>query len=511
MLRFMTFFLMITVAAFTLTSAPSPYNNYYSQDPTRVSYSYIVEVGKALKIDFSKYDQLTSEETKVKNNGRQKKYDRFRLVYSPDRKKAVEYYTDASGAENILRQVWTNGKVEMFGTKNGKKYWYMFHNPSTGNVLFCYRSTPISEKDIIKGNALNGSAKNCADIYYQYKGDGNDLIGIVGSNLFGSSILLTEKPMSAAYSVSPHSDIHTVRSSDLALSVKTVPSELRESYSKLFTKTYQQNIINLAVSVPQLPEIMPISDRIRKENAEKQKQEQLAKEKAEKKAREDDMAYYIKKNGVTKEFLRYYTSNNHCIEAKSIENGMYDIFYYYIGNDGHLIKASFSLTNSSLKEDVWQFLKKDMSKHNLNTEVYLSDSEIKKYYNCEITDVDTGVIIYSAAEEENKKYEQRRKEAAAEKAAKEKEERLKRQKLAKKYGAKYVDAALSGKLMIGMPLELVIETSEWFSVSLDSENSYTSYYDVTRHEPTYLGRFPVRYAHIGVSNGKISYIRYVKR
>ena len=223
------------------------------------------------------------------------------------------------------------------------------------------------------------------------------------------------------------------------------------------------------------------------------------------------MAYYIKKNGVTKEFLRYYTSNNHCIEAKSIENGMYDIFYYYIGNDGHLIKASFRLTNSSLKEDVWQFLKKDMSKHNLNTEVYLSDSEIKKYYNCEITDVDTGVIIYSAAEEENKKYEQRRKEAAAEKAAKEKEERLKRQKLAKKYGAKYVDAALSGKLMIGMPLELVIETSEWFSVSLDSENSYTSYYDVTRHEPTYLGRFPVRYAHIGVSNGKISYIRYVKR
>lgn len=254
---------------------------------------------------------------------------------------------------------------------------------------------------------------------------------------------------------------------------------------------HQPGTLRLGSYSSELKRAVEERERLKNEEAEKQ-----ALEKKLEKEKED----YRKKNGITKEYLQKYTSGGHFLESSKARKGSlndYDVTYYNIEPDGHLTKATFR-TAERMDEDT-----------------YIPEEALKEVYgqvycNVVITDLDTGEELYSAAKEYEKRLEQSRMEAEKERAAQEKAQRLKRQKLVRKYGAKYVEAALDGTLKIGMPLELVKETTDWFSVSLESESLYSSWYYVYKKRYTSVGIFTLKYAYIGVSKGKISSITYEK-
>lgn len=105
-------------------------------------------------------------------------------------------------------------------------------------------------------------------------------------------------------------------------------------------------------------------------------------------------------------------------------------------------------------------------------------------------------------------------EIKAEAAAKEKElEATLKKKVAlvkQKYGVTYANKALAGQLVAGMPINLVKDLDELYTLKLESQTTSTSWYYVYKKNFTSVGSFSLKYAYISVRNGKIASITYTK-
>lgn len=100
-------------------------------------------------------------------------------------------------------------------------------------------------------------------------------------------------------------------------------------------------------------------------------------------------------------------------------------------------------------------------------------------------------------------------EAAADKANKAAVEK-KMNQLRAKYGTAFANAALDGNLSIGMPIALLQDVPEWFTLRIESKSRTNTWYYVYKKVYSKMGVYSDKYAYISVSDGKIDYIDYCK-
>ena len=137
----------------------------------------------------------------------------------------------------------------------------------------------------------------------------------------------------------------------------------------------------------------------------------------------------------------------------------------------------------------------------IHTESILAFDSLTPWYGLMINTDNTGVNIVEGLSKEEKaaKEEAERKKAEAEK---EKKEREQYSILCKKFGKTYVDAALKGKVVIGMPELLLVAT---FKPTLKQETANKKLY--------YIYEIPLFSSNlkkiVWVTNGKVSSIRNV--
>lgn len=128
------------------------------------------------------------------------------------------------------------------------------------------------------------------------------------------------------------------------------------------------------------------------------------------------------------------------------------------------------------------------------------------YYEGTLTKADGTVIPYEHGksklqlEEEQKQAELKKKREQEEILAVYKE-------ASKKYGEKYVQAAMTGKVIVGMPKELFLKVfgSYPYYVTLDSESRYSQCYRLYKNPDLFSPKFV---AWVWISNGRVSKITY---